>query len=65
MRVNQAFRPDPGTRPADMVICDDPPPADWKCTWAVHRDPLSGNTYWELKFIHAACLVHGRLRPAA
>lgn len=60
--VQAGTRPHPGTRPAVAVVCEDPPPGDWRCTWSVRLDPETREPYWELKFIHAGCRLHNKLR---
>jgi hypothetical protein len=68
VRVNPANRKPPGTKPAGRVIhapgSGGPPPDDWRCTWPVRLDPETGKPYWELKFIHAGCPRHARLKAA-
>lgn len=50
----------PGTCPAEPVICRTAPD-DWLCSWFCHLSPETSKPFWELKFIHRSCRLHGRL----
>ena len=63
--MSQTFQRVPGTRPAQPVISYEPPD-DWLCCWSVRIDQVTGRPFWELKFIHNGCRLHGygRLQAA-
>ncbi len=55
--MSQTFQRQPGTRPAQPVI-EFSPPDDWLCCWSVRQRP-DQTVFWELKFIHNGCRLHG------
>jgi len=65
--MSATVRAAPGTRPATPVRQVQHPDDRW-CSWVYREDPwVPGQRrtgFWELKYIHAACLAHARL-PAA